>query len=108
MSKLGKRLIKAARQARAIARSEADPRSYRVHVPADIDVQSIRLALNLSQNEFAARFGISPGTLRDWEQGRKKPEGPARVLLMVIAKDPGAVTRALKSADLHEFDRESA
>jgi putative transcriptional regulator len=108
MSKLGKRLIKAAREVRAIARGEADPRGYRVHVPADIDVQSIRLALNLSQNEFAARFGISPGTLRDWEQGRKKPEGPARVLLMVIAKDPGAVTRALESNDLIAFNRESA
>lgn len=98
MSKLGKRLIKAAREARSIARGEADPRSYRMHVPMDIDVQSIRRALHLSQNEFASRFGISPGTLRDWEQGRKKPEGPARVLLMVIAKEPKAVTRALASA----------
>jgi putative transcriptional regulator len=98
MSKLGKRLIKAAREARAIARGEADAHSYRMHVPADIDVQSIRRKMRLSQNEFASRFGISPGTLRDWEQGRKKPEGPARVLLMVIAKDPKAVTRALEPA----------
>jgi putative transcriptional regulator len=98
MSKLGKRLIKAAREARAIARGDSDPGSYRVHVPTDIDVQSIRRALHLSQNEFASRFGISPGTLRDWEQGRKKPEGPARVLLMVIAKEPKAVTRALRPA----------
>jgi putative transcriptional regulator len=67
-------------------------------VPAEIDVQRIRRSLHLSQNEFASRFGISPGTLRDWEQGRKKPEGPARVLLMVIAKDPKAVTRALEPA----------
>lgn len=97
MSKLGKRLIKAAQEARSIARGEADPHSYRVHVPADIDVQGIRRKLNLSQNEFASRFGISPGTLRDWEQGRKKPEGPARVLLMVIAKEPKAVIRALEA-----------
>lgn len=98
MSKLGKRLIKAAQEARSIARGEADPHSYRLHVPADIDVQGIRRKLHLSQNEFASRFGISPGTLRDWEQGRKKPEGPARVLLMVIAKEPKAVIRALETA----------
>ena len=97
MSKLGKRLIKAAQEARSIARGEADPHSYRVHVPADIDVQGIRRKLRLSQSEFASRFGISPGTLRDWEQGRKKPEGPARVLLMVIAKEPKAVIRALEA-----------
>jgi putative transcriptional regulator len=98
MSKLGKRLITAAREARTIARGEADPKTYRVHVPADIDVQTIRRKLNMSQNEFASRFGISPGTLRDWEQHRKKPEGPARVLLMVIDKNPDAVTRALEPA----------
>ena len=98
MSTLGKRLIKAAKEARTIARGKADPKSFRVHMPADIDVASIRKRLGLSQNEFSARFGIPPGTLRDWEQGRKKPEGPARVLLMVIAKDPKAVTRALEPA----------
>jgi putative transcriptional regulator len=96
MSTLGKRLIKAAREARSNARGEAKRGTYRVHVPAEVDVQRIRLGLKLSQNEFASRFGIAPGTLRDWEQGRKKPEGPARVLLMVIAKDPQAVTRALR------------
>ncbi len=98
MSKLGKRLIKAARNARKIARGAADPGSYRVYVPADIDVQSIRKKLNLSQSEFASRFGIPPGTLRDWEQRRRKPEGPARVLLMVIDKEPDAVSRALEMA----------
>jgi putative transcriptional regulator len=69
-----------------------------VNVPAEINVQGIRRRLKLSQNEFASRFGIAPGTLRDWEQGRKRPEGPARVLLMVIARDPKAVTRALEAA----------
>ena len=98
MSKLGKRLIRAAQDARKIARGEADPKTYRVHVPADIDVQAIRKNLHLSQNEFASRFGISPGTLRDWEQHRKRPEGPARVLMVVIAKEPEAVRRALEPA----------
>jgi putative transcriptional regulator len=98
MSKLGSRLIKAAREGRAFARGEADPKHYRVHVPADVDVREIRKALKLSQEQFAARFGIQAGTLRDWEQHRRKPEGPARVLLQVIKKEPEAVSRALEHA----------
>lgn len=98
MSKLGSRLIKAAREGRAIARGEADPAHYRVHVPADVDVRKIRKALKLSQEQFAARFGIQPATLRDWEQHRRRPEGPARVLLQVIKNEPEAVSRALEHA----------
>jgi putative transcriptional regulator len=98
MSKLGKKLIRAAKEARAIARGEAKPSSYRIHLPGDVDVQSIRKRLGMSQAEFAARFGIPPGTLRDWEQGRRIPEGPARVLLKVIETDPKAVERALAAA----------
>ena len=67
MSKLGRRLIASAKEARKIARGEADPSTYRLHLPADIDVQSIRKSLGLSQTVFASRFGIAPGTLRDWE-----------------------------------------
>ena len=81
----------------AIARGEADRASYRVHVPSDVDVGRIRRRLKLSQSEFAARFGIAPGTLRDWEQKRKRPEGPARVLLMVIEREPAAVERAVRA-----------
>ncbi len=98
MSKLGKRLIAAAREGRAIARGEADPATYRVHVPAEIDVRKIRRQLGLSQDEFAARFGLSVATVREWEQDRRKPEGAARVLLTVIEKDPNAVTQALTDA----------
>jgi len=96
MSTLGKRLITAAKEARQIARGKSDPSTYRVHVPADIDVQSIRKSLGLSQSIFASKFGIAPGTLRDWEQRRKQPDGPARVLLMIIKHEPDAVSRALK------------
>ncbi|TMJ49456.1 MAG: helix-turn-helix domain-containing protein [Alphaproteobacteria bacterium] len=98
MSKFGKRLIKAAKGARAIARAEAKPGSYRVHVPADVDVRGIRSRLGLSQAAFASRFGIPQGTIRDWEQGRRRPEGPARVLLLVIKEEPEAVSRALGHA----------
>jgi putative transcriptional regulator len=98
MSKLGKRLIASVKETRAILRGKGGAATLRVHVPADVDVQGIRKRLGVSQAQFSARFGISPGTLRDWEQHRKKPEGPARVLLMVIDKEPEAVQRALEIA----------
>ena len=60
-----------------------------------VDIAATRRRLGLSQTEFAAWFGISPGTLRNWEQGRRVPEGPARVLLRVIERDPEAVRRAI-------------
>ena len=60
-----------------------------------VDIAATRRRLGLSQTEFAAWFGISPGTLRNWEQGRRVPEGPARVLLRVIEHAPEAVRRAL-------------
>jgi len=50
----------------------------------------------MSQEEFATQFGISPATLRNWEQGRRHPEGPARVLLNIIEREPAAVQRALQ------------
>ena len=59
------------------------------------DIAATRRRLGLSQTEFAAWFGISPGTLRNWEQGRRVPEGPARVLLRVIEREPEAVRRAI-------------
>ncbi len=58
-------------------------------------VKVLRRAMALTQDEFAARFHIPIGTLRDWEQGRSEPDQPARAYLKVIAADPGAVTRAL-------------
>lgn len=60
-----------------------------------MDVRTIRRATGLSQARFASDFGIALGTLRDWEQGRKLPDGPARTLLTVIASDAAAVHRAL-------------
>ena len=98
MTTLGKRLIQAAEEARAIARGEADPSTYRVHVPADIDVKAIRQGLKLTQAEFASRFGFPLATLRDWEQGKNRPDTSARAYLLVIAREPHAVERALQAA----------
>jgi putative transcriptional regulator len=72
MIKLGKRLIQAAREGLAIARGKADPATYRVHVPTEVDVRKIRRRL-----KFAAKFGIPAATIREWEQNRRKPEGTA-------------------------------
>ncbi|HEX9320797.1 MAG TPA: helix-turn-helix domain-containing protein [Xanthobacteraceae bacterium] len=58
-------------------------------------VKIIRRALGLSQDEFAARYQIPIGTLRDWEQGRATPDQAARAYLTVIARDPEAVRKAL-------------
>lgn len=57
--------------------------------------KTLRRALGLTQEEFAARFQIPLGTLRDWEQGRAEPDQPARAYLKVIAFDAQAVQRAL-------------
>jgi putative transcriptional regulator len=57
----------------------------------------LRRALGLTQEEFAARYRIPIGTLRDWEQGRAQPDQPARAYLTVIAHDPEGVRRALEA-----------
>ena len=59
------------------------------------DVQKIRSKLGKSQTEFALMIGVSVGTLRNWEQGRRRPDGPAQALLRVAAKNPAAV-RAIR------------
>ena len=98
MSSFGKGLVEAARQAAAIARGEADPATYRVHVPADIDVKAIRAGQKLTQAAFAARYGFPIGTLRDLEQGRARPDASTRAYLIVISREPEAVQRALEAA----------
>ncbi len=96
MSNFGKRLIEAAKEAASIARGEADPATYRVHVPADVDVKALRRKFKLSQDEFASRFGFTAARIRDWEQGRSKPDGALRAYLMVIERQPKAVETALR------------
>lgn len=67
--------------------------------PTQVDVRAIREKLRLSQSEFAARFGFTASAVRQWEQGRRYPHGPARVLLTIIAREPNAVRRALEAAE---------
>ena len=68
----------------------------RMRVLWPTDIAATRRRLRLSQTEFATWFGISPGTIRNWEQGRRVPEGPARVLPRVIECDLKTVRRAIE------------
>lgn len=69
----------------------------RLRVTPKLDVPAIRSKTGLSQDRFARMFQISPHTLRNWEQGRRVPDGPARALLMAIDRDPKALMRALQT-----------
>jgi putative transcriptional regulator len=90
-----KRLMDGFEDAIAITQGKADPKTYRVHVPHDVDVQKIRKKLKLTQAEFAERYGFSLGSVRDWEQKRKTPEASARMFLKVIEKRPDIVAEVL-------------
>lgn len=94
---IGDELVASMREAVAIAKGEAEPgRIYRA--PEAVDVRAIRKRRGLTQTAFAARFGFPVATLRDWEQGRRRPDPAARTLLLVIDREPAAVERALAQA----------
>ena len=82
-------LLESVQQGGAILRGEMKP--SRVFEFSDPDVRAIREQYGLTQDKFASLIGISVKTLQNWEQGRRKPEGAARVLLQVAAKHPEAV-----------------
>src|SRR5713226_10743935 len=95
-SALGRRLIASAREMVAHAKGKITLEVDEVRVPPQVDVMAIRKKLRLSQAGFARRFGFSPRSVQDWEQGRRKPESAARAYLLVIAREPKAVDRALR------------
>jgi putative transcriptional regulator len=94
MSAAGEKILGSIRYARAVLRGEAEG-EFVVHVPAEFDVKALRRQLGMSQAKFAASFGFGLAAVQSWEQGRRRPEGPARVLLKVIQHDPDLVRRAL-------------
>ncbi|WP_426315529.1 helix-turn-helix domain-containing protein [Methylobacterium fujisawaense] len=63
--------------------------------PTSVDVRSIRAKMQMTQKQFAARFGFSLETLRNWEQEKRVPDSSARVLLTIIDRDPEGVKKAL-------------
>ena len=89
-------LLESVREGGAILRGQLKPsREFGFDEP---DVKALREGYGLSQTKFAALLGISPGTLRNWEQGRRKPEGSARILLRVVERHPEAVLEVVSGA----------
>ena len=79
----------------AIAHAGGKAKGVKVYEPEHVDVAALRRRIGMTQEQFAARFGVSVATLRHWERGDRKPQGPALVLLNVIEHDPKAVMQAL-------------
>ncbi|MCK6556815.1 transcriptional regulator [Candidatus Binatia bacterium] len=97
MTKTADRILLGLQDALAFAQGKAGRRrEHRVLVAPRVDVKGIRARLQMTQAEFANTFGFTLHAVRHWEQGTRTPEGPARVLLTVIAQEPGAVVRALR------------
>ncbi|MBN1936833.1 MAG: helix-turn-helix domain-containing protein [Anaerolineae bacterium] len=88
-------LVASVREGGAILRGETAP--SRQFLIDGLDVKGIRERYQLSQDQFALLMGISVKTLQNWEQGRRVPEGPARVLLQVVARHPDAVWDVVRS-----------
>ncbi len=107
MTELGKQLIEGMQNALAYAKGQpaADTRTTVVEVPA-VDVRAVRKRLNLTQKSFAETFGFSLSTVRHWEQGTRRPERAARILLAVIDRHPDTVQETL--AELENASRTAA
>ena len=89
------KLTQSIRQAGRIKRGSLKPTRIKNISPAD--VRAIRSRLKKSQSEFALMIGVSVATLQNWEQGRRRPEGPARALLRLAEQNPRAVAEALEA-----------
>jgi len=89
------KLLESVQQADEILRGVRAP-SREFHVDA-AGVKEIRTKLEISQAKFAALLAVDVGTLRNWEQGRRIPDGPAQALLRVAAQNPSAVAHALSA-----------
>lgn len=96
--RVGEGIIEGLKESIAWTRGEnSDVRVTLVQVP-EVDVREVRTKMDLSQAQFATKFGFPPATLRNWEQGRSRPDAPTRVLLAVIARHPEAVEDVLRKA----------
>ena len=92
-NKLFDELLESVQQAGKIQRGEQSPsRSFEFD---DIDVQSVREEIGLSQSKFAMTIGVSVRTVQNWEQGHRRPQGPALALLTIFKNDPQNAMKAL-------------
>lgn len=81
----------------AIAHAQGHTHGVHIHRPHPVDVKALRAQVDMTQEEFAAKFGFSTATLRHWERGDRKPHGASLVLLNVIQHNPQAVIEALNA-----------
>jgi len=95
-SKLGREIIEGLRLVEKHLKGEIELPVRYVEVPDLVDVKAVRRKSGLTQAEFARRYGISPRSLQEWEQGRRQPEGAVRAYLLVIDRNPQAVESALR------------
>jgi putative transcriptional regulator len=94
-SEVGASIIRGLNQAIAFAKGEAvDVKQHTIHIPV-VDAKEVRQSMHLSQADFAMKYGFSLATVRNWEQGRRVPELPAKILLAVIAAHPEVVEEVL-------------
>lgn len=84
----------------ALEHARGDKAGVKVYRPEPVDVATLRHRVGMTQEQFAARFGVSVATLRHWERGDRKPRGPALVLLNLIHREPEAVLRLLDKAGM--------
>ena len=94
---IGKEIIQGLEEIKAWKKGERKLRTFTVELPRAADVAAIRNELGLSQEQFAAFMGVSVATLRNWEQERREPHGPARSLLLVASREPAAVLKAFQA-----------
>ena len=95
---IGQEIIRGLEEIKAWKRGELKLKIHTIEMPKAADVPAIRKELGLSQPEFAGFMGVSLGTLRNWEQDRREPQGPARALLLVASRQPAAVRAAFAAA----------
>jgi putative transcriptional regulator len=89
------KVIRNIKNTAAVPRERAAKGTGKVHIPETIDIRSIRQKTGLAQSAFAARYGLSLYTLRNWEQGKRRPDPAARAYLAIIEKAPDMVLKVL-------------
>ena len=93
MTKAGESILRGVRE--SLDYAEGARKGYKVHIPDVVDVKAIRKRDGLSKVKFAARYGFSPASIKNWEQGLRTPDVGTRAYLLIIANEVEAVHRAL-------------
>jgi putative transcriptional regulator len=94
---IGTEIIDGLKEIKAWQEGRKKLRTTTVDLPRAAEVPTIRKEMGLSQAQFAQLMGVSVATLRNWEQGRREPHGPARSLLLIAAMEPAIVLKALRA-----------